>query len=62
MKGKKIKTKFPKIRDFIEDDEITEFTQEESKALLKIIRLNDDRAMYEENEMFKIGLKEGKAL
>lgn len=58
----KIKTKFPKIRDFIEDDEITEFTQEESKALLKIIRLNDDRAMYEENEMFKIGLKEGKAL
>ena len=58
----KIKTKFPKIREFIEDDEITEFTQEESKSLLKIIRLNDDRAMYEENEMFKIGLKEGKAL
>ena len=57
-----IKTKFPKIREFIEDDEITEFTQEESKALLKVIRLNDDRAMYEENEMFKIGLKEGKAL
>ena len=58
----RIKTKFPKIRYFIEDDEITEFTQEESKALLKVIRLNDDRATYEENEMFKIGLKEGKLL
>ncbi len=58
----KIKTQFPKIRDFLENDKITKFTQEETKAILKIISLNDDRAMYEADEMLKIGIKEGKAL
>ena len=46
----------------MEDDEIAEFTQEEMKEILNIIGLYNDRAMYEENEMFKIGLSEGKAL
>lgn len=32
------------------------------QAILNIIGLYNDRAMYEENEMFKIGLSEGKAL
>ena len=59
---KKIKKKFPKVRSFLEDDEIAEFTQEEMQAILNIIGLYNDRAMYEENEMFKIGLSEGKAL
>lgn len=59
---KKIKKKFPKVRSFLEDDEIAEFTQEEMQAILNIIVLYNDRAMYEENEMFKIGLSEGKAL
>ena len=58
----KIKKKFPKVRSFLEDDEIAEFTQEEMKEILNIIGLYNDRAMYEENEMFKIGLSEGKAL
>lgn len=58
----KIKKKFPKVRSFFEDDEIAEFTQEEMQAILNIIVLYNDRAMYEENEMFKIGLSEGKAL
>lgn len=58
----KIKKKFPKVRSFLEDDEIAEFTQEEMKAVLNIIGLYNDRAMYEGNEMFNLGLSEGKAL
>lgn len=57
-----IKEKFPKIRDLFENNEITEFSKEEVKAILDIIKLQDDRAMYETDEMFKIGLREGRAL
>lgn len=57
-----IKEKFPKIRDLFENNQITEFSKEEVKAILDIIKLQDDRAMYEADEMFKIGLREGKAL
>lgn len=57
-----IKEKFPKIRDLFENNEITELSKEEVKAILDIIKLQDDRAMYETDEMFKIGLREGKAL
>ena len=57
-----IKEKFPKIRDLFENNQITEFSKEEVKAILDIIKLQDDRAMYETDEMFKIGLREGKAL
>lgn len=57
-----IKRKFPKVRDFFENDEITDFSKEEMKSILKIIELNNDRAIYEADEMFKIGLREGKAL
>lgn len=58
----KIKKRFPKVKSFFEDDEIGGFTQEEMQSILNIIVLYNDRAMYEENEMFKIGLSEGKAL
>lgn len=58
----KIKEKFPQIRDLFENNEITELSKEEVKAILDIIKLQDDRAMYEADEMFKIGLREGKAL
>lgn len=57
-----IKEKFPKVRSFFEDNEITEFSKEEMKAILNIIELQEDRAMYEADEMLKIGLREGKAL
>lgn len=57
-----IKEKFPKIRDLFENNQITEFSKEEVKAILDIIKLQDDRAMYETDEMFKIGLREGRAL
>lgn len=57
-----IKEKFPKIRDLFENNEITELSREEIKAILDIVKLKDDRAMYETEEMFKIGLREGKSL
>lgn len=47
----KIKKKFPKVRSFIKDDEIVEFTQEEMQAILNIIGLYKDRAIYEENKL-----------
>ncbi len=54
--------KFPKVRKFFEDNEIEELTKEDMKAILDITKLQNDRAMYEANEMLKIGLQEGKAL
>ena len=57
-----IKEKFPKVRDLFENNEITELSREEIKAILDIIKLQDDRAMYEIDEILKIGLREGKSL
>ena len=61
-KIQQIKNKCPRVREFFEDDKIEQFTKEEMKAILEIIVLRDERAMYEAEEMFKIGLREGKAL
>ena len=61
-KIEEIKDKFPKVREFFEDNKIEQLTKEEMKAILDITELQDDRAMYEADEMFKIGLREGKAL
>ena len=62
MKIAEIKEKFPKVRDLFENNEITELSREEIKAILDIIKLQDDRAMYEIDEILKIGLREGKSL
>ena len=59
---KQIKEKFPKVRGLFENNDITELSREEIKAILDIIKLKEDRAMYETDEMFKIGLREGKSL
>lgn len=61
-KIEEIKNKYPRVREFFEDDKIEQLTKKEMKAILDITELQDDRAMYEEEEMFKIGLREGKAL
>lgn len=61
-KIEEIKEQFPKVREFFEDNRIEQFTKEEMKAILDITELQGDRAMYEADEMFKIGLQEGKAL
>lgn len=56
------KRKFPKIVEFFDNDIISEFTQEELKAILKIIKLYSEKATLESEEMYKIGLRQGKAL
>ncbi len=61
-KIEEIKNKFPRVRELFEDNKIEQLTKEEIKAILDITELQDDRAVYEADEMFKIGLREGKAL
>ncbi len=61
-KIEEIKNKYPRVREFFEDDKIEQLTKKEMKAILDITELQNDRAMYEADEMLKIGLREGKAL
>ena len=57
-----IKDKYPKVKDFMQNEKIDNLSKEELKAILEIIEMYENRAMYEANEMLKIGLREGKAL
>lgn len=57
-----IKEKYPKVMNFYDNNKITEFTQEEMKAILEIKELYDERNILESEEMFKIGLRQGKSL
>lgn len=59
---KNLKEKYPKVRSFIEDDEITELSNEELKAVLKIINLNDSIEVFEIEETFKMAIKLGISL
>lgn len=61
-KIEEIKNKYPRVREFFEDDKIEQLTKKEMKAILDITELQNNRAMYEADEMLKIGLREGKAL
>ncbi len=55
---KKIKEEYPKVRNFFDANEISEFTKEENTAILKIINLNNDVNSIEVEEVFKLGIKE----
>ena len=57
-----IKKRFSKVRSFFENEEITEFSKEEMKAILEIIKLHNDIEGMELEEMFKLGIKEGRNL
>lgn len=57
-----IKNKYPRVKDFMQNDKVDSLSKEEMKAILEIIELYENRAMYEANEMLKIGLREGKTL
>ena len=46
----------------MQNEKIDNLSKEELKAILEIIEMYENRAMYEANEMLKIGLREGKAL
>lgn len=57
-KMKEIKNKYPKVRAFIEDEEIEILTKEEMKAVFEIIGIDRDLQILEVQEAFKLGLKE----
>lgn len=57
-----VKRKYPNVMEFFDNEKIVEFTQEELKAILEITDLYSQRTMLEAEEMFKIGLRQGKSL
>ncbi len=59
---KNLKEEYPKVRSFIEDEEITELSNEELKAVLKIMNLNDSIEVFEIEETFKMAIKLGISL
>lgn len=59
---KNLKSKYPKVRNFLENSEIVDLSNEEQKIILKIIKLEKDLQELELKEAFKIGLKQWKAL
>ena len=58
-KIEQIKNKYPKVRLFIEDEKIEEFTKEDVKALLEIKEFIE---FMEIEETLKIGIREGSSL
>ena len=61
-KLKEIKEKYPKVRAFVENNEISDFTKTEMQAILEIIVLHNNLTEIELEETFKLGLQEGKML
>lgn len=57
-----IKEKYPKIRQYIEKDEVVKLSQEELEVLKEYFSLIEEIQDIELVETFKLGLKEGKAL
>lgn len=54
-----LKTKHPKIRAFLEEDKKEKLTDDELGILLKIIHLENDIKSIENEEIFKLGIKDG---
>lgn len=53
---------FPKVRNLIENEEVTDLSKEELESVLKIIQLNSDITSLEIREIFKIGIQEGRKI
>lgn len=58
-KMRAIKNKYPNVRTFVEDRQVVDLTEEELKAILEYISLDDDIERLEKIETFKLGIKEG---
>lgn len=56
-KMSEIKEEYPNVREFIEENEIVNFTKKEVKALSEYLKLADDMKDIEFLETFKLGLK-----
>ena len=57
-----IKEKYPNVRKFYEDNKIVKFTEEEMQALVEVKELYDKINILESEEIFRIGLRQGKSL
>lgn len=55
----KLKEKYPRVCEFIENKKIANFTREEIKAISEIIELDSSMHSIIEDESFKLGIKEG---
>lgn len=53
-----LKSKYPKVRLFLESDEIEELNIEELNVLKKILLIGNQIDVIEEKEIFKLGMKE----
>jgi len=54
----KLKDKNPNILNYLENNEIKEFTKDEIEALLEIINLNEERVAMEIKGVFRLGIRE----
>ena len=61
-KMSKIKEEYPNVKEFIERNEIVNFTKKEVKALSEYLKLADDMQDIEFIETFKLGLKDNSLL
>lgn len=57
-KIERLKSKYPKIRGILEDEEVYELTLQESKVLLEVINLMRDLLRIEQYEIFLLGGRE----
>lgn len=57
-KKRKIMEEYPKARTFLEDEKIIDMTNEEKKAVLRIIDIQEKIKIIELKEAFKLGGKE----
>ena len=57
-KKRKIMEEYPKARTFLEDEKIIDMTEEEKKAVLEIIDIQEKIKIIELKEAFKLGGKE----
>ena len=55
-----LKKKFPNVLNFLENKQMCDFTDEEKKAILQIIILEDEQNVIEVKEAFVLGIREKK--
>ena len=53
-----IKYKHPNVTNFLEDEEIVKLNDEEEKAIIEILNLQEEINIIELKESFKLGFKE----
>ena len=53
-----IKDKHPNVTNFLEDEEIVKLNDEEEKAIIEILKLQEEINEIELKEAFKLGFKE----